>query len=346
MNDYFCVMPFFGAEIAPGGERVTPCCLLKPDSDIKKIRNEMLQKKRPIECSACWQLEEKQIKSDRQYKNETFDYYTNKDINFIEHDCKQGIYSEQIIKLYTSTLCNSTCMTCGPQASTAWAAITKSNTNYISLSKHELNKLNYKDIKMLSFVGGEPLYEKKNFDILDNLIKNGNSECFISLVTNGSVSLTDRQIKTLANFKNLNLCLSIDGIESKFEYIRYPLKWQKLLENIELFKNYGIKLSVSFTISNLNIFYYNETVNWFRQQELLFNHSLVNYPVWFSCNSLPMSIKNKLSIEAQQLLRPHEPQDDYNFSLFLKNVNQQDNLKKISIADYLPEMSNLIRENI
>lgn len=346
MNDYFCVMPFFGAEIGSDGERITPCCLLKPHSDIRKIQNEMLQKKRPVECSTCWQLEEKQIKSDRQYKNETFDYYTNRDITFIEQDCKQGVYSEQIIKLYTSTLCNSTCMTCGPQLSTAWAALTKSNTNYISLSKHQSNNLNYKDIKMLSFVGGEPLYEKRNFYILENLIKYENFDCFISLVTNGSVSLSNRQIKTLANFKNLNLCLSIDGIESKFEYIRYPLKWQKLLENIKLFKNYGIKLSVSFTISNLNIFYYNEIVSWFKQQELLFNHSLVNNPVWFSCNSLPISIKNKLSIEAQQLLRPHESQDDYNFSLFLKNVDQQDKLKKISMADYMPELSSLIRENI
>ena len=346
MNDYFCVMPFFGAEISPVIGRVSPCCFLKRNSDIKKIRNEMLQKKRPMECSTCWQLEDKGIKSDRQYKNESFDYYTNKDITTIEQDCLQGNYSEQIVKLYTSTLCNSTCVTCRPEASSAWAALTKSKSKSLTLSDTLLHQIKYKDLKMLSFVGGEPLYEKKNFEILDNLAQSGNTDCFISMVTNGSVSLSDSQIKTITQFKNLNLCLSIDGIESKFEYVRYPLKWKKLLENISMFRYFGVQLSVSYTISNLNILYYNETIDWFKSQGLAFNHNVVNDPVWYAVNSLPVSIKSKLPQESQYLLRPHELQDDHNFALFVKNIEHQDSLKNISMVDYMPEMHRLIKQNV
>lgn len=346
MNNYFCVMPFFGAEIVPKLGPVTPCCFLKPNSNIKKIKSEMLQQIRPSECSSCWQLEDKGIKSDRQYKNESFDFYSNKDITLIEQDCKQGNYSEQIVKLYTSILCNSTCVTCGPELSSAWASLNKFKNKSISISKNFINQLNYHDLKMLSFVGGEPLYEKKNFQILDTLSRTGNTNCFISIVTNGSVKLNKNQIDILTRFPNLNLCLSIDGIESKFEYIRYPLKWQVLLENLELFRSLNIKLSVSYTISNLNILYYNEIVSWFEKQQLKYNQNMVSEPEWFSVNSLPSQVKNKLPKETQHLLRKHLPQDDDNFAKFITQIQLQDNLKNISINNFMPEVYKMIKENI
>lgn len=338
-------MPFFGKEIGPFAGYNTPCCLLKPNSDIKKIRNDMLQKIRPVECSVCWSLEDSGIKSDRQYKNEAFDFYTDKDITAIEQDCKEGNYSDQIVKLFTSTLCNSTCVTCGPSESSAWAALTKSNIILKNVPDTIINQLNYKELKILSFVGGEPLYEKKNFEILDRLVQNGNTDCFISVVTNGSVSLNESQMKTIKQFKNVNVCLSIDGIQSRFEYIRYPLKWTKLLENIQQFKNLGLKCSVSYTISNLNIFYYNETISWFQNQGLSYNHNMVNQPEWFSANSLPSKVKDRLPFEAQQLLRNHLPQDDIHFVKFVEQIQVQDNLKKISIENFMPEVYKIIKEN-
>jgi hypothetical protein len=346
MNDYFCVMPFFGAEVNFKSSVITPCCLLENNANIHEIRNKMLQQQRPSECSACWKLEDQNIKSDRQYKNEAFDFYLNKDINFIEEDCKKGIYSKQIIKIYTSNLCNSTCITCSPELSSAWASLKKIKVKKAKLPDNRLNAiLNYQTIKMLSFVGGEPLYEQKNFEILEQLINSGNTGCFISIVTNGSVRLTNYQIDILKNFTNLNICLSIDGINSKFEYLRYPLEWKILLENIEIFKSITDNLSVSYTISNLNLIYYDETVNWFNKQNLLYNHNVVDNPSYFSINSLPEHIKLSLSTRAKSLLRNHLPIDDLRFSSMINEIKLQDKLKKISIKDYMPEMYKIIQDN-
>jgi MoaA/NifB/PqqE/SkfB family radical SAM enzyme len=55
---------------------------------------------------------------------------------------------------------------------------------------------------MLSLLGGEPLYEKKNFDLLEYILDLGNNDMFISIVTNGSVVLTDRQKRIFSKFKN------------------------------------------------------------------------------------------------------------------------------------------------
>ncbi len=346
MNPYFCVMPFFGAELSSNSNKITPCCLLKNNSNIDEIRQKMLDHQQPVECSVCWNLEQKNIKSDRQYKNEAFDFYLNKDIKSIEEDCKKGLYSEQIIKIYTSNLCNSTCVTCDSYSSSAWSSLKgiKEKKSIISISA--LAQLDYSNIKMLSFVGGEPLYEKINFDILNYLIKAGNTNCFISIVTNGSVKLNPDQLNILKKFQNLNICLSIDGIGKRFEYIRYPLKWDLLLKNIELFKSLNINLSVSYTISNLNLLYYSETIDWFNKQNLPYNHNIVKYPLHFSINSLPKEFKSLLSIEAKHLLRKHLPQDDAQFVFFVKELGLQDNLKNISIKDYMPEMYDLIQKNI
>jgi sulfatase maturation enzyme AslB (radical SAM superfamily) len=189
----------------------------------------------------------------------------------------------------------------------------------------------------------ESYVEKKNFDILEQLISVGNTDCFISLTTNGSIQFNQKQQTILKQFKNLNICLSIDGIEKRFEYMRFPLKWDILLANIDFFKSLDIDLSVSYTISNLNILYYNETIDWFERQGLRHNHNLVTYPNYFSVNALPEKIKLGLT---QELFGQHNVNDDANFSLFLKEIQQQDQLKNISIKDYLPEFYELIKESI
>ena len=125
MNDHFCVMPFFGQEISPNQSKEVSCCLLPAQTDIDAVRDEMLKGNKPKECSKCWNLELSGIESDRLIKNRTYDFYADKDINIVEQECKQGKYSKQIVKIYTSKLCNSTCVTCNPQFSTAWASLKK-----------------------------------------------------------------------------------------------------------------------------------------------------------------------------------------------------------------------------
>lgn len=334
-------MPFYGAEYDQSGRYTTPCCLLPTNTDIKQLQAEILNDERPIACQKCWSLEDQGKTSDRQLKNAMFDFYTNKDIQFIEEDCRSGTVSPRIIKLYTSNLCNSTCVTCGPFASTAWATLKKIKTFKIT-NQSILDSVILTDVIMITFVGGEPLYEKKNFELLEKLIEIGNTACFISMTTNGSVELTTYQLNILKQFSNVNLCLSIDGVGPVFEYMRYPLKWSTLLTNIEIYRNLNINLSVSYTISNLNVLYYNKTIEWFEQLGLPYNHNVVNYPMHFSVNALPEETKKQLPIS---LFRPHRLSDDLQFTKCLNEIKKQDQLKNISINDFLPEFVNIVNQN-
>jgi sulfatase maturation enzyme AslB (radical SAM superfamily) len=338
MNNYFCVLPFFGYEYTPSGF-TTPCCLLPKDTNIKQLQTEMLSRQRPVACQKCWKLEDQGLPSNRQIKNSTFDLYKNRDLNYIEDDCREGKFNSQIIQLYTSNLCNSTCITCGPQASTAWATLKKIKTFEI-IDQTILDSLVYEDLVILTFVGGEPFYENRNFEILQKLIDVGNTDCYISFVTNGSTNISDKQINILKQFKNLDICLSIDGIGPVFEYLRYPLKWDKLLENIKLYRGLGIYLSVSYTISNLNVLYHEETVRWFNSENLEYNHNLINYPEYFAPAVLPQSVKDQYP---QLSAFFTGTSDGELLKKFYAEIALQDELKKIKLEDYLPKVYNLLK---
>ena len=326
-------MPFYGAEYNENGRVSSPCCLLPQNVDVSQLQKDALNGVKSTACQKCWTLEEQGKISDRQLKNSAFDFYSNKDIQIIEEECQIGKFVPKIIQLYTSNLCNSTCVTCGAEASTAWATLNKKKTFKI-IDQHLLGSIDFTEIIMLSFVGGEPLFEKRNFSILENLIKVNNTNCFISATTNGSVTLSIEQINILKQFKNINLCLSIDGVGPVFEYMRYPLKWSVLLANIELYRSLNINLSVSYTISNLNVLYYQETINWFESMQLPYNHNIINDPAYFHPGVLPKEIKSQHS----NLSLLFEGGNEELLTDFYSEIARQDQLKGISINDYLPDM--------
>ena len=340
MNDSFCVLPFYSTEYQYNG--TTPCCLVPVGADVDSIRSEMLAGQRPNQCQACWTLEDQNITSDRQIKNQTFDFYSNRAIELIKQDCLDGKFSEQIVKINSSTLCNSTCFTCKDlNASSSWATLLGKKKE-ITINPCDQSNINWADLKMLSLLGGEPLYDHLNFDRLQHLISVGNTDCFISIVTNGSVELSDQQLAILKQFENLNFCLSIDGVGPVFEYLRYPLKWSRLLSNIKLYRSLGIHLSASYTISNLNIAYYDETVSWFDSQGLEYNHNVITYPSHYSPNALPKQVKQSLE-SVQHLFAEHTASDDANYLKLLADIELQDRLKNISIQDYLPRLVGLLK---
>jgi sulfatase maturation enzyme AslB (radical SAM superfamily) len=338
MNKNYCVMPFFGAEYDSKGFS-TSCCLMN-SHDIAQVRAQMLQGTRPDACSACWKLEDNGVKSDREFKNKTYDYYANRDIRYVFDDCINGKYSKQIVKLYTSNLCNGACVTCGPTRSTHWASVKSIPIKLDTMPDSVLDDIDFKNLKILSILGGEPLYDRNIYRILQLLIDNSNLDCFINFVTNGSVTLTDSQLDMFAKFKNVDICVSIDGIGPVFEYMRFPLKWPKLLENIAQYKTVASHVSVSYTLSNVNILYYKETVDWLNSQGLLFNHNLVRYPAHYNINSLPESVKATPAIS--HFFREHQPTDDLLFNQAVTDLTTQDQLKKISARDFVARFTDLI----
>jgi sulfatase maturation enzyme AslB (radical SAM superfamily) len=243
-------------------------------------------------------------------------------------------------------------MTCGSNSSNTWGKLQKKNNlparkNWKILPNQTTDWIDYAHAKSILFRGGEPFLSDTNFYILEQLIKHDNTDCFVSFVTNGSFSLSRRQKEILTKFSNLNFCFSIDGIGPVFEYVRWPLKWDNIENNIAWCRANNIDVSVSYTLSNINLFYHTQTTQWFRDQKINYLTNTVYSPAHFRPESLPAEIKQQLrqqhNSDAISQWLAHSPNDDRLFEKFQVEIAKQDHMKNISMQDYLPELVELLK---
>lgn len=344
----FCVLPFYAMEYPTH----TPCCLMSKVETLEQIQQQMLSEQRPKSCKKCWKLEDAGLKSDRLIKNETLDHFSNIDLEQLITQSRLGKNEIIHYKIDTSNTCNAACITCNGSSSSTWNKLQHKN-NYLTrknwkiLPNRTVDWINYSSAKSLSFRGGEPFLSDTNFYILEQLIEHNNTDCFVSFVTNGSFSLNARQKEILAKFKNLNFCFSIDGVGPVFEYLRWPLKWVDIENNISWCQTNNVKASVSYTLSNMNLLYHATTTQWFDDQNMDYLINPVYYPRHFRPESLPDTVKQHLSQRSDSdVLVPwltHSPGDEKYYKQFQIEIAKQDSMKNIDIKDYLPELVELLK---
>lgn len=344
----FCVLPFYGMEYPDK----TVCCLMTSQANLEQVKTDMLTGRRPRDCQHCWTLEDSGVKSDRLIKNETLDFYTKRDLINLYNDAKSGYNKTVHYKIDTNVTCNATCVTCGSGGSSAWAELERKNLGASvpivpvrEINNHDADQLvDYTSAVAISFRGGEPLLSDTNFYILEKLLEHGNDQCFISFVTNGSITLPQKYRELVTKFKNMNFSFSIDGIGPVFEYMRYPLKWAKIQENINFCRDHNILVSSNYTVSNINIIYHEQTTQWFKDNKIPFRIGFVESPSQFGPSALPKDIKEKIKSKTPELagMLTHSAQDDQNFEKMKQAIARQDSWKKIQIQDFLPEFVQLV----
>ena len=336
--DTFCVLPWYGLELPSN----SPCCLLFKSADINQVKHDLLSGVKSPACGKCWDLESQGNKSRRQFENEFLDYKLDRDLELIKQDCKTTNMTPLVYQLTTSNLCNQACVSCGSIASTKWAEIEK-RMDIIPKKRVDLEleniDINYTTAKRISLLGGEPFFDPKTFVILEKLIEHNNTDCFVSIITNGSIMLSQSKLDLLSKFTDLNICISIDGTGPVFEYMRWPAKWDTLLDNINSFQKITKNISISYTISSLNIFYHQQTIDWFNKQGIRHNHGIVSSPNWLSLTAMPVELKKLLdgNLFAQPWLKITG--NEISLTEYKEKIYAQDRAKHIDIKDYLPEVT-------
>ena len=339
----FCVLPWYSQEIKYIDR--APCCLLPKNYEITQIKKELLSGIRTNACQKCWDVEDQGKDSRRIQENKFLDWKLNQGIEKIQEDCYNNKNSTILYQIYLSNLCNQACVTCGSIVSTKWAeiekrmGITPKLTWGINIDNLEIN---FKTAQRINLLGGEPMFDARTFHLLEKLLDHGNDQCFISFITNGSVHLNDKQKNLLGSFKKINICVSIDGIESKFEYMRWPGKWKTLLDNLDQYRSLTDNFSVSYTISSINAIYYDETIEWFNNHGLRHNHNLVYSPNWAGFEYMPIVLKQELQQHPFFKNIINITGNEISAAELLQKIQLQDQAKNIKIQDYLPELYQLI----
>ena len=317
MTDTFCIAPFVNFSTTTSGYPRL-CCqadtyqnLSLLDNTIDEIwnskeyklaRQKFVDNEWPSQCSVCKNNEENGIPSRREFENKRW-----------AHLDKHVVISNPEIYCYDLRMghtCNLTCVMCTPMNSSLWVAEAE---NYEHLRDHKTHqghkwanttqllneiKSNIKSVELLYFAGGEPLLIKKHHELIKYCVDNNYAKD-ISLIydTNGT-QINHNWIELWKNFKNVKIQFSIDGGKDVVEYVRYPVKFDVLLQSLELLKNSTCEVYLQMALGAYNIFEIENIQKLSSEYNCEgINISIVDWPDFMSIDNLTDSIKEKIKIQ-------------------------------------------------
>lgn len=384
--DNFCIAPFQSIRQNAYG-RNSPCAFgagewhhghLTPaerwdSKELNELRQEFIDGKRPAACQRCWAEEDAGKESLRQRQQQYFptDYESFIKSGKWKHGPKTAVFK-------TSNVCNLACRSCAGWDTNTYTkegiyyrdtyntteildGELKPHNRFIPLlpPKH-MDFMQYKEIahnlEKIDFFGGEPLLNITQLDLLEYLTEQGlskNITLFYS--TNCTNKPTDRLKRAWSKFKRIELSMSIDGIGDKFEYLRWPGKWNEaehIVNELLSLKN-SLDCEVytmgGLTVSAMNCFDVDEIYQWHKEVIGDVYVNMVNSPAYLAVHILPESVK--------QVLRTHIKHSETlgyldiaagnaeKFSEFVMWMNRQDKYRNQNFSTVFPEYFNLLKDS-
>jgi sulfatase maturation enzyme AslB (radical SAM superfamily) len=201
---------------------------------LSEIKESMAKGIWPNECERCKETEQENNTSIR--------------LNAIKFDKLQTTKDYLIVGGVLDNVCNSACLTCDENHSTLIGGL-KSKTYPIVDNSSNFWQLPLDRIVHLDINGGEPSHSKNYKHILANLPKSIKS---IRLNTNCSTVL--EELLTLCERGvQVTVTVSLDGIGSVHDLVRWPIKWDKFYANLQRYMAMPVKLNTWTTVSALNV---------------------------------------------------------------------------------------------
>jgi organic radical activating enzyme len=281
MANNFCRFLSNGYRIKSDGVGLVyqPCCWYSKEIDLLNNPNFDSEKQAISnisdwvpECASCKQIEDSGAYGNRSPRLRSFEEIPDESI-------PDNVPAW--MELTIDTTCNAACIMCGPWHSTTWRKQeikfkikTKDNLPDLVDPLHWLsvikNKFPLKYVKSVSFLGGEPFESPIPLEFL-RLLKTTHgslSDVVIHFQTNGSIKPSDELMALAAECSRIKFNISIDAVGKRFEYHRYPLRWERIESTIEYVKNLNLdnlKFVCLATLTPLNVWYYAELEEWVRK---------------------------------------------------------------------------------
>jgi len=209
------------------------------------------------------------------------------------------------LAIHASNICNLSCRGCYSMLSSKWKKDElKLGINPYPLFNSNLDEfgIDFKNIKIITMFGGEPLIMKQNDQLMDLLQSNNNvSNTILQYYTNCTVLPNRKTFRIWRKLRKLQLFLSIDGFKEHNDYFRHGSKWKIVSKNVKIFKKYASKYNTQIkttTVINIhNVENLNLLHNWlleigFNQNDITYNICI--YPHELNVCNLPQEYKNKI----------------------------------------------------
>ena len=255
-----------------GSPMVSHCCLVKThwpadsktnfwnDSRFQPLR---LQQDWHPDCLNCKKIEQSGAHSFRTGMNQGLGIYPATDLS-----------GPARIDLTFDTSCNLACRTCGPNLSTFWQRqlsqpITTGHSKNAVIDA--LSQLDLSNLRMLVFCGGETLLGQQYWDVAEWLalnVSNAKQQLTLCFQTNGTQTINARNYEIIEKFFLVKLHVSLDGVGTRFEYLRWPASWNQVTDNLSQLRQSlpsNVMFLIEETVSIFNLAYSHELDSWARK---------------------------------------------------------------------------------
>lgn len=285
-------------------------------ADFRKIRQSMLNGESISHCSLCYEAESNGFVSRRQYMNEmmsadpnlpTEDKLSGRIVSISDPlVAKNPIYFD----LRMGNLCNLRCRMCSPISSSQlekddvarkWSGNPEAELvgadvgdwpEAVDLLANLQNLCI--DAVRIDLAGGEPTLNESQLGLLEYLIEKKVADNIDLMVTTNMTNKRERAFKTFSQFKSVSILLSIDGIDSVYNYIRYPARWEAVSRNVlALQQEYpSFYLIVFPCIQAYNVLYLVDLFDWCLEHQLRCDlNNVLFLPSYLGLSALPMDVR-------------------------------------------------------
>jgi len=333
------------------------------------IRQNLLNGVEDSNCDYCWELEKQGVESFRQTTNSLFQHEERKDTN----------PKIEILDLSLGNQCNLKCRTCIPEDSSLWVNEYHSTdyTGGMSLKEYQKEiiflesddslffedlKQHLKTVRIIKMFGGEPFLMKRTWQLLREAVRIGRSQD-IELYFNTNCTLWEpSNVELFDHFKKVEIGLSIDGVGSRFEYMRHPAKWDLVHHNIKQMAAWreampNRRLLLTHTVSAYNIWYVHEAVQLAEQYGLHLYINLCLQPEdSFAIQHLPANLKARTDAHVRETVDStsihwseitkllNYPSEGTDCSTWFNEVIKRDKYRNESFKDTFPEYYQILVE--
>lgn len=306
-SDVRCVMAQHGISVNHDGS-LDPCCQYTRSTsqpvihfqDWHKfdqvIRREMLDDydrgQRHAGCQKCYREEDLGLFSLRQYAN---DWYPDASATEIAH-----------VELRLGNLCNLRCVMCHPQASSSIETERYQHRDRlrdlreinISVERIERSAAWWETaefryylqeilghVRRLNITGGEPFMIPAVQDILTTLLSK-NSHVDVSFNTN-LTKLSAEILALLGQFSKITMAVSLEGVGSANDWLRYPSRWSVIEYNLDLLRRHvpSATICVNHTLQHASVHTLPDLAKFCHEESLQLHMTMVQGMPWLTLSS-------------------------------------------------------------
>jgi sulfatase maturation enzyme AslB (radical SAM superfamily) len=285
---------------------------------LRSIRDLMDKDMWPAECVRCYQSEKSKGESIR----------TN---SIDRHKILRSIKDDYlIVGGVLDNTCNSACQTCNAGLSTKIGSL--HSKNYPKTDNYEaFRRLPSDRIVELDVNGGEPTASRNYKKILNDLPPNVK---IVRMNTNGSRMIGEIE-KLLKKQISVIVTMSLDGIGTVHDYVRWPIKWndyQNTVDNYKSLQNKYKLLQLDFwtTVSCLNVNDLPNIVEFAKSKNIPHDWAFLHQP-----NVLNVRNRNVFTQSARHMFPNEVAVDRDNSKQLYEFIHTQDTLRNIRIENYL-----------